>query len=236
MCKKANNSLAFLWRNLQISQKYIKAKTYATLIGPQLDYVAADWNPWTGTKIDTIEGVQWRAARYVFRDYNRYWNPTAMMQQLGWHSLEQRRADNRLAFLFMCIHGLVAIDLSSDLVPQSRELRHGHSMSHITITDARNYINYSFLPRTIDQWNCLPEHIATSTCLDTFTKRCLWSSSCIIPYLQLITESVIPYYCFYFTFLHNSHMHLLSSFLSIAIFSVPICTFTPTARTRTLNE
>ena len=68
-----------------------------------------------------------------------------------------------------CIHGLVAIDLSS-LVPQSRELCHGHSMSFIPIIDTTNYINYSFLLRTIDQWNCLPDHIATSTSLDTFKK------------------------------------------------------------------
>ena len=123
-----------------------------------------------GQKIDAVERVQRRAARYVFRDYDRYSSPTAMIQQLGWRSLEQRRADIRLAFLFKCIHGLVAIDLSSDLVPQSRELRHGHSMSFIPIIDTRNYINYSFLPRTIDQWNCLPDHIATSTSLDTFKK------------------------------------------------------------------
>ena len=170
VCKKANNSLAFLRRNLQISQQHIKAKAYTTLIRPQLEYAAAVWDPWTGTKIDAVERVQRRAARYVFRDYDRYSSPTAMIQQLGWRSLEQRRADIRLAFLFKCIHGLVATDLSSDLVPQSRELRHGHSMSFIPITDTRNYINYSFLPRTIDQWNCLPDHIATSTSLDTFKK------------------------------------------------------------------
>ena len=168
MCKKANNSLAFLQRNLQISQKHIKAQTYTTLIQPQLEYAAAVWDPWTGTKINAIEKVQRRAARYVYRDYDCYSSPTTMMQQLGWRSLEQRRVDIRLAFLYKCVHGLVAIDLSSGLVPQKRDLRHGHSMSYIPIIDTRNYINNSFLPRTIDQWNCLPEHIATSTSLDAF--------------------------------------------------------------------
>ena len=41
VCKKANNSLAFLCRNLQISQQHIKAKAYTTLIRPQLEYAVA---------------------------------------------------------------------------------------------------------------------------------------------------------------------------------------------------
>ena len=45
VCKKANNSLAFLRRNLQISQQHIKAKAYTTLIRPQLEYAAAVSDP-----------------------------------------------------------------------------------------------------------------------------------------------------------------------------------------------
>ena len=44
ICKKANNSLAFLRRNLQISQTHIKANAYTSLVRPQLEY-AAVWDP-----------------------------------------------------------------------------------------------------------------------------------------------------------------------------------------------
>ena len=35
--KKANSSIGFLRRNLQIHQKHIKANTYKTLAGPQIE-------------------------------------------------------------------------------------------------------------------------------------------------------------------------------------------------------
>ena len=67
----------------------------------------------------------------------------------------------RLVFFYKCLHGLVAIDLSKDLIPQTRETRGNHSQSYICPSDTRNYVNYSFLPRTIVQWNKLPEIVVT---------------------------------------------------------------------------
>ena len=55
MCQKANNSLSFLRRNLQISQTHIKANAYTTLIRPQLEYAAAVWDPFTKEKRNQIE-------------------------------------------------------------------------------------------------------------------------------------------------------------------------------------
>ena len=116
---------------------------------------------------DKLEMVQGRAARYVFNDYSRFSHVTPMLQQLGWRSLMQRRADIWLVFFYKCLHGLVAIDLSKDLIPQRRETRGNHSQSYICPSDTRNYVSYSFLPRTIVQWNKLPETVVTSPSLDT---------------------------------------------------------------------
>ena len=162
ICNKANGSLAFLRRNLKISQTHIKANTYTTLVRPQLEYAAAVWDPYTEQNQDKLEMVQRRTARYVFNDYCRLSHVTPMLQQLGWRSLMQRRADIRLVFFYKCLHGLVAIDLSKDLMPQTRETRGNHSQSYICPSDTRNYVKYSFLPRTIVQWNKLPESVVTS--------------------------------------------------------------------------
>ena len=89
ICNKANGSLAFLRRNLRISQTHIKANTYTTLVRPQLKYAAAVWDPYTEQNQDKLEMV----ARYVFNDYSRFSHVTPMLQQLGWRSLMQRRAD-----------------------------------------------------------------------------------------------------------------------------------------------
>ena len=50
ICKKANSSLAFLRRNLQINQRHIKSSAYTTLVRPQLEYAAAIWDPYRSTK------------------------------------------------------------------------------------------------------------------------------------------------------------------------------------------
>ena len=167
-CNKANSSLAFLRRNLQISQTHIKASAYTTLVRPQLEYAAAIWDPYTKVKRDKLEMVQRRAARFVYRNYDRSASVTAMLEKLGWRSLLQRRADIRLTMLYRCIHGLVAVDLSEDLIRQSRPSRHSHPMSFHIPSESKQYIQLSFLPKTIVQWNCLPSSIALTPSLETF--------------------------------------------------------------------
>ena len=43
--KKANSSIGFLRRNLQIHQKHIKANAYKTLVRPQIEYASTIWDP-----------------------------------------------------------------------------------------------------------------------------------------------------------------------------------------------
>ena len=128
ICNKANSSLGFLRRNLQISQQSIKANAYTTLVRPQLEYAAAVWDPYTKEKTSQIEQVQRRAARYVCNDYysREEGCVSAMIDQLGWRSLEQRRADIRLVFFYKCFHDLVAVDLSKDLIPKTYDSYHSH--------------------------------------------------------------------------------------------------------------
>ena len=45
MCNKANASIPFLRRNLQISQLHIKANAYTKLVWPQVEYAAVVWDP-----------------------------------------------------------------------------------------------------------------------------------------------------------------------------------------------
>ena len=58
ICNKANGSLAFLRRNLKISQTHIKDNTYTTQVRPQLEYAAAVWDKYTEQNQDQLEMVQ----------------------------------------------------------------------------------------------------------------------------------------------------------------------------------
>ena len=113
--------------------------------------------------------VQRRAARYVYKNYAREEGcVTEMLQQLGWRSLLQRRVDICLVFLCKCVHGLVAVDITDDLIPKTRPSRHCNSVSYNIPVETKTYIQKGFLPRAITQWNHLPESVVTSSSLDTF--------------------------------------------------------------------
>ena len=83
----------------------MKTTVYNSLVRPQ---AAAVWDPYTGENIllDKLEMAQRRAARYVCNNHIQIASVTGMLQKLGWRSLEQRRADIRLLFLFKSINGL----------------------------------------------------------------------------------------------------------------------------------
>ena len=160
---KANSSIGFLRRNFQISQEHIK-----TNVRPQVEYAATVWDPCTGENTDKLEIVQRMAATYVCNNYIQMASVTGMLQELGWRRLEQRRADIRLVFLFKSISGLVAVDLSDQLVRQTRPSSHCNSMAYHVPVETKTYIQNSFLPRTLNQWNRLPEAIVQSASLDAF--------------------------------------------------------------------
>jgi len=168
ICNKANSSVAFLRRNLQISQRHIKSNAYTTLVRPQVEYAAAVWDPYTEDNKYKLEMVQRRAARFVCNDYGRKSSVDTMVKDLGWRSLVQRRADIRLIFFYKCLNGLVAVDLSQDLVRQTVETRRRHPLSYIIPFESKKYIQKSFLPPTIAQWNHLPASLVTSPSLDSF--------------------------------------------------------------------
>ena len=86
--KKANSSIGFLRRNLQIHQKHIKANAYETLARPQIEYASTLWDPFTQENQTKIEMVQRRAARFACDNYKREASVTTILDELGWRSLK----------------------------------------------------------------------------------------------------------------------------------------------------
>ena len=85
--KKADSSIGFLRRNLQIHQKHIKANAYKALVRPQIECVY-----YMGSFHPTLKMVQ-RSARFACNNYRREESVATMLDELGWRSLQQRRAD-----------------------------------------------------------------------------------------------------------------------------------------------
>ena len=67
---------------------------------PVLEYGSSVWDPHTKCLQEELEKVQYRAARFVTRNYIfEEGSMTGILEQLKWESLKKRRTDNRLILL-----------------------------------------------------------------------------------------------------------------------------------------
>ena len=168
ICKKANSTLGFLRRNLNISSISMKEQAYKSLVRPSLEYACSVWDPYLQQDIDNIERVQRRAARFVTNKHRNTSNVGDMIINLEWRSLSDRRKDSRLTMLYKIVHDKVEIVKTNKLIPQQRRTRHSHSNSFHIPSCKTEYRKESFFPRTITDWNKLPDNIIHSTSVDSF--------------------------------------------------------------------
>ena len=63
ICVKANQTIGFLRRNLNIGAVSIKQQAYLSLVRPIVEYASTVWDPYTDKNIDKLEMVQRRAAK-----------------------------------------------------------------------------------------------------------------------------------------------------------------------------
>jgi len=76
---KANSTLNFLCRNINISNPRIKEQSYTTLVRPVLEYSQTVWDPYTAGAVNRIGSVQHRAARFTLSRYRRTSSMSAML-------------------------------------------------------------------------------------------------------------------------------------------------------------
>ena len=93
------------------------------------------WDPYYLRDIDSLEQVQRHAARFTTGDYHTTSSVTAMLAELGWKWLEDRRKDLRLALLYKIVHGHVAVPVDAlNLEPPDPRTRkkHKYTYKHLT--------------------------------------------------------------------------------------------------------
>ena len=134
------------------------------------------WNPHHQKYINQLHMVQWRVARFVkntpFRHSKNPTSVAAMVEELGWGLLQNRRLHSRLTMIYRVTKGLVEIP------PQYHPEPHPHlkSTKHHPKQFQRHQLEvnayaYAFLSRTIKDWNALPWDIVAAELLDTFKQR-----------------------------------------------------------------
>jgi hypothetical protein len=91
------------------------------------DYSSTVWDPHLQKEIDRIENVQRRAARFINSDNKRTSSVTAMMNELVWKPLNERRKEQRLVLLFKIVNDLVVIPAENNIEYNQRPSRTSNS-------------------------------------------------------------------------------------------------------------
>jgi hypothetical protein len=168
--------LGLLWRNLRHCQKSIKEAAYKSYVRPKVEYSSSIWDPHTQKDIKLVEMVQHRGARFVTNTpHKRQAGPqpsvTNMINDLGWKSLQDRRKNNRLALLYKITNNLVEVPAPYHPVLRSPQPRRGNQHQYQRLTAEVEAFEFSFLPRTIVDWNSLSPSVVAADSLESFKRR-----------------------------------------------------------------
>ena len=116
-----------------------------------------------------LEQVQRRAARFTTGDYHTTSSVTAMLAELEWKRLEDRRKDLRLALLYKIVHGHVAVPVDAlNLEPPDPRTRKKHKYTYKHLTPHTDPYKHFFLCRIIPEWNSLPARAVEATSVESF--------------------------------------------------------------------
>ena len=91
-----------------------------------------------------------------------------LLKSTGLDSLENRRRDARVTMFYKIVHGIVAISPEDlDLIPADSRTRatHRHKFRHKA---SPSKLKFSFVNRTVPEWNSLPACMAEAGSLDIF--------------------------------------------------------------------
>ena len=163
--------LNFIKRNLSKCSYTTKSAAciYHTNIRPILEYATEVWDPHHKFLIHKIEIDQRYAARWIQSGYRFHSSVTAMKDELGWVTLEQRHKSNRLIQLYKIINGYtLGSQIPATYLPQTIITRcHHHSHFILPAAYTTNY-QTSFFYCTIKGCNYLPLNFYSIPTLSIF--------------------------------------------------------------------
>lgn len=161
---KANRVLNFIKRNFKMAPTNIKELLYVTNVRPILEYACPAWDPYYVNLISKLERVQNRAARFVANNYEFCSSITDLKKQLEWKSLVSRRKYLRMKLFRGIYLGQTGIVKDHYLHnPDYLSSRVDHPLKIKNIRCRTEMFKNSYFPKSISDWNSLPQHVVTET-------------------------------------------------------------------------
>ena len=168
---KSNRSLGLVKRSLHMCKTDAKFLAYASFVRSHLEYAWSSWDPYTEWNKHKLESVQHRAARFVARNYDCSKPGKAIVQELGWETLEQRRKEHSLKLMFKVERGQSGHKMSKYFEQKTVWItcQCRHNKFYVPPQSNTNTYLQSYFPRIIRKWNALPSELVNSNSLDSFS-------------------------------------------------------------------
>ena len=171
ICIKARKRLDIIQRfKFKLNRRDLQ-RFYVSFVLPLLEYGDALWDGAFQADLDRLETVQIRAMRIVTGATARS-SVQGLYNDLGWHTLQQRRSMHKLKWFFK-LQNHLAPEYLVNLVPPTADERHRYLLRRRdTVTPfrvQRDYFARSFFPSVVREWNALPQHIRHATTVEGFT-------------------------------------------------------------------
>ena len=144
------------------------------LVRPKLEYCSSIWDPYHQENKNKLETVQRRAARFVCKDIRRQSRVSDMLRDLNWKTPQDRRTIYRLTLLYKSVHDIVVINSDEHYANhKSRNITTRKNVLNFLYSSycQTNCYRYSFIPRTVAEWNRLPATIREAPSVDIFRAR-----------------------------------------------------------------
>lgn len=169
MVNNAGRALSWLQRNLKAVSADVKQAAYQAYVRPILEYACPVWDPFHRVHVDAIERIQSVAARFVTGKFDRFLSTTTMKRELCWYALSERRKNLRLKLFFSIFHNQTGISAPDYLQqPHYVSSRNDHKLKVRSFYCRTDLFKHSFFPRTINDWNLLPDDVVCRKTADMF--------------------------------------------------------------------
>ena len=161
-----------LFRTFVTNSKHALITSYKTYVRPLLEYCTIIWSPFLLADIDKVEAVQHYFTRRLFTRCNLEYVPyTERLRILNLESLELRRIQYDVIFVYKLLHKLVLLDYNKFFTYAPLSATRGHSYKLYHVYKRNNLLRNAFTVRAVPYWNCLSPEVVQCNSIDTFKKR-----------------------------------------------------------------
>ena len=170
---KANQRLGFLCRNLGGCPYRLREVGYISLVRSCLEYSGAIWDTTIKDESDRLEVIQRQAARWA-RGARGIISVTALLKDLKWQPLADRRRNQRLELFYKILNDELNIPpetINLNISKSRTRKKHPLVLQRDKGSDKHSPYWKGTICRTIPNWNSLDVSIAQAGSFITFKSR-----------------------------------------------------------------